>query len=157
RRSLEQARLAAATEKGLASLRSAFPRRGSSISDRRPCGPRVVRHVRSLEQARLAAIANDPAASPPIGNGGERGIRTPVTLSGKRTFQARALNHSAISPLLAAEGRFHALPKGGQGTKRWFRARAAQEAAKGRQRAGSEVTLSQRQLPGDRCHHSWGE
>ncbi len=30
--------------------------------------------------------------------GGERGIRTPVTLSGKHTFQACAFNHSAISP-----------------------------------------------------------
>ena len=31
-------------------------------------------------------------------HGGERGIRTPDTLSGIRTFQARAFNHSAISP-----------------------------------------------------------
>ena len=31
-------------------------------------------------------------------SGGERGIRTPVTLSRKHAFQAGAINHSATSP-----------------------------------------------------------
>jgi hypothetical protein len=31
-------------------------------------------------------------------NGGERGIRTPVTVAGKSDFESDAFDHSAISP-----------------------------------------------------------
>ena len=41
-----------------------------------------------------------------LGSGGERGIRTPVTLSRKHTFQACAFNHSATSPSGGSAWRF---------------------------------------------------
>src|SRR5688572_15920177 len=44
------------------------------------------RRTRSADRSRRA------------GGGGERGIRTPGTLSGSTVFKTAALNHSAISP-----------------------------------------------------------
>src|SRR5215203_2089818 len=37
-------------------------------------------------------------------DGGERGIRTPGTVSSTAVFKTAALNHSAISPILIAGG-----------------------------------------------------
>src|SRR5690606_12122183 len=67
-------------------------------------GPAGMTKQRPLFQASLVASCAipAPAARGPIG--GEGGIRTPVTLSGKHTFQACALNHSATSPFVRIRG-----------------------------------------------------
>ncbi len=54
--------------------------------------------LRALEAGKLA---NHPA---PRRSGGESGIRTHGTVSGTRTFQARAFSHSAISPTEGSNG-----------------------------------------------------
>ena len=69
-------------------LRSACPLRGLGKKQESP----------GFVRARPGLSCFLPRFAGPIGGVG--GIRTPVTLSGKHTFQACALNHSATSPML---------------------------------------------------------
>ena len=80
--------------------------------------PWIPNDVRSLKHAWLTSIIDDPTASRLVGAWRrERDSNPRYPVKSIRTFQARAFNHSAISPFAASKTAVFRL-MGGQITKR---------------------------------------